>query len=77
MAGTRTAQRRMGWLMAIMTTIGIGAAVAPLRAQPQMMLCMTVVQSCNSNECLDFCNTYYPTWDTVVCTQGNCCNCYL
>ncbi len=77
MRAAKYLQMVVGMAIVSMIGLGVGAAVAPLKAQEQVMLCMLEVSSCATTECLDFCNTYYPDWDRFTCTNGTCCNCYL
>jgi hypothetical protein len=67
-----------GILLVSMFGAGVLSAALPLSARAES-LCMHVVQSCSTSECLDWCDEFYPSWDTIECVSGqpNCCNCFL
>lgn len=67
----------IGAAIVTMFGLGVGAAVAPLQAQEEEMLCMFQVSSCATNECMLTCQAFDPA-TTPICNRSNlCCNCFL
>ena len=67
----------IGAAIITMFGLGVGAAVAPLQAQEEEMVCMYRVSSCATSECFEWCAINVPGFVQLSCHNGNCCNCYL
>lgn len=62
---------------AAMSLVGVGAAIMPLKAQNQELLCMYEFPGCGYDQCQQICTWNYPG-STGHCQgpNGECCNCY-
>ena len=67
----------IGAAIVTMFGLGVGAAVAPLQAQEDEMLCMFVVSSCATEECMVTCANFDPNTQHVCNRSNLCCNCFL
>lgn len=64
-------------LAAVMAGIGLSAALVPLKAQPQELLCHYYFPGCTTEACQALCNVGFPE-STGFCQGpgGECCNSY-